>query len=104
LRTLILGGYGFFGRRIASVLARDAGIQLIVAGRSKERAVTLATELEQHAAQPVAAVRIDVDDPGFAEQLAALEPALVIHTSGPFQGQDHGVARACISAGAACWS
>ena len=100
LRTLIIGGYGFFGGRIASVLARDAGIQLIVAGRSRERAVTLAAELNQQAAQRVAALAIDVDAPGFADDLAALEAGLVIHTSGPFQGQDHRVALACITAGA----
>lgn len=100
LRTLILGGYGFFGGRIARVLVRDASLQLIVAGRSKERASTLATELQQHSAQPVAATAIDVGDPGFCEKLAVLRPGLVIHTSGPFQGQDHRVAQACISAGA----
>ena len=100
LRTLILGGYGFFGARIARVLVRDAGLQVIVAGRSKERASTLATELQQDAAQPVAATAIDVGDPDFSARLAALGPGLVIHASGPFQGQDHRVALACIAAGA----
>jgi hypothetical protein len=100
LRTLLLGGYGFFGGRIAGVLAGDPNLQLIVAGRSKERASTCAAELQPHAARPVAATAIDVGDPDFAAKLAALEPGLVIHTGGPFQGQDHRVALACVSAGA----
>jgi saccharopine dehydrogenase-like protein len=100
LRTLILGGYGFFGGRIARVLAREAGLQLIVAGRSKERASAYAAELQQHAAQPVAATAVDVGDPGFSHELACLRPDLVIHTSGPFQEQDYRVALACIAAGA----
>ena len=100
LRTLILGGYGFFGGRITSVLARDANLQLIVAGRSKERAATFATELQQRAAQPVTAAAIDADDAGLSDKLAALGVGLVIHAAGPFQGRDHRVARACIAAGA----
>ena len=37
-RVLIIGGYGNFGRFISSMLAREADIQVIIAGRSKSRA------------------------------------------------------------------
>ena len=100
LRTLIFGGYGFFGGRIARVLARDTNLQVIVAGRSQERAGAFAGELQAQAAHPVAAAQIDIDDAGLADKIATLGAQLVIHTSGPFQGQDHHVAQACILAGA----
>src|SRR5207244_956949 len=38
--------------------------------------------------------------PDFRAKLHALRPNLVIHTSGPFQGQDYHVASAAIDAGA----
>ena len=38
LRALIVGGYGTFGRRIVGLLAGDARLTLIVAGRSRRRA------------------------------------------------------------------
>jgi len=100
LRTLIIGGYGFFGGRIARALARDTTLQVIVAGRSQERAGAFAGELRAHAAHPVMAAPIDIDDAGLADRIATLGAQLVIHTSGPFQGQDHHVAQACILAGA----
>ncbi len=37
--------------------------------------------------------------PGLAERLRGAAPDLVIHTCGPFQGQDYRVAEACIDAG-----
>jgi hypothetical protein len=100
LRTLILGGYGFFGGRIARALARDTHLQVIVAGRSRERAGSFAAELQAHAAHPVVAAQIDIDDAALGDKIATPGAQLVIHTSGPFQGQDHRVAQACILAGA----
>lgn len=46
------------------------------------------------------AAALDYDSAGFSDALLSLKPDLVIHTSGPFQGQDYRVARACIDAGA----
>jgi hypothetical protein len=37
-RVLILGGYGNFGGRLARLLADDARLTLLIAGRSHERA------------------------------------------------------------------
>ncbi len=44
-RVLIIGGYGNFGSFITKSLARDQNIQLIIAGRSIEKANALAAEL-----------------------------------------------------------
>jgi NAD(P)-dependent dehydrogenase (short-subunit alcohol dehydrogenase family) len=96
MRVLIVGGYGNFGSYIAKSLADDAGIQLLIAGRSIQKASRFIANLKtRHAAQPHA---IDIDgDIGAA--LARIDPHLVIHTTGPFQTQDHRVARACIDQG-----
>ncbi|WP_271410325.1 saccharopine dehydrogenase family protein [Pseudomonas sp. Q1-7] len=104
-RVLILGGYGNFGKRIAENLGKaHPGLELVIAGRSLGRAARLCAELAPSGAartrfQPA---RLDIASPDFATQLAALAPTVVIHTSGPFQGQDYRVPRACIRAGAHC--
>ena len=100
LRTLILGGYGFFGSRIARALAAAPELQLIIAGPSSERAESFSRELHRVAAHAVSAAPMDMHDASLADRIAALGARLVIHTSGPFQAQDHRVARACIVAGA----
>ncbi|WP_044871202.1 saccharopine dehydrogenase NADP-binding domain-containing protein [Pseudomonas sp. LFM046] len=104
-RVLILGGYGNFGKRIAENLGRaHPGLELVIAGRSLQRAKKLCTELAEHGAPGTRfeAARLDIDSPAFPAELAALAPTIVIHTSGPFQGQDYRVPRACIQAGAHC--
>jgi len=90
---LILGGYGNFGKRIARALSRH-GLPLVIAGRDLAKAGALCRELP--GARPL---RLDIHD-GLAGALAAERPSVVIHTSGPFQGSDYGVARACMAAGA----
>ncbi len=45
MKTLILGGYGNFGARIARALARHDGIELLIAGRDAARAAALAASL-----------------------------------------------------------
>lgn len=90
--VLILGGYGNFGKRIATALGRH-GVPLIIAGRSLARAEALARELPNARA---AAIDIHQD---FALALRREQPSVVVHTCGPFQGADYGVARACIAAG-----
>lgn len=94
---LVLGGYGFFGARICAALAADPAIRLIVAGRDIAQASALASQLGLGIEQAQA---IDATAPGLAARLAALQVGTVIHTAGPFQGQDYAVARAAIDAGA----
>ncbi|RYI78797.1 MAG: hypothetical protein EON47_24480, partial [Acetobacteraceae bacterium] len=94
-RVLVLGGYGFFGRRVLQRLSLQAGLEIVVAGRSLQKAQALVDGLP--AAQ---AMKLDVGSEDFDAQLKALAPAVVVHTCGPFQGQAYRVAEACIAAGA----
>ncbi len=96
LTTLVLGGYGNFGARICRALAGDPHIQLLVGGRNAEHATRFASTLGNHAV----GVAIDMHSAGFVQNLRALGVGLVIHTAGPFQGQDYAVARAVAAAGA----
>lgn len=96
-RILILGGYGTFGAQIARELARDGAIELVIGGRDESRARAFVSQLGSEARHR--AIAIDTESDDFRGQLASAAPHLVIHTSGPFQGQDYGVAEACISMG-----
>ncbi len=95
-RVLIIGGYGNFGSYIARSLTGDADIRLLIGGRSAEKARTFAASLDAFHSAEGHALDIDGD---LAEALARIAPDIVIHTTGPFQTQDHRVARACIAAG-----
>jgi saccharopine dehydrogenase-like NADP-dependent oxidoreductase len=95
--TLVLGGYGFFGTRICRALATDQSIRLLIGGRDARQARALAHALGLAAEQALA---IDANAPDLAQRLLALGVSTVIHTAGPFQGQDYRVARAAIDAGA----
>lgn len=92
-RVLIIGGYGNFGSFIARRLSRDPTLQIVIAGRSVEKAERLASTLDY-----ATAVRLDVTD-DLVPTLRRIAPDAVIHTSGPFQTQGYGVAEACIEAG-----
>lgn len=95
MKLLLLGGYGNFGARIARALAGEPGIELVLAGRDAARAERLARELG------VAWQRVDAgDDAELARALRAGGFGLVVHTAGPFQGQDWRVAAAAAEAGA----
>jgi saccharopine dehydrogenase-like NADP-dependent oxidoreductase len=95
-RVLIIGGYGNFGSYIARTLAADSNTRLLIGGRSVEKARTFAASLDAfHSAESHA---LDIDgDPAVA--LARIAPDIVVHTAGPFQRQDHRIARACIARG-----
>ena len=97
-RVLVLGGYGHFGARIARALALDEAIEVIVAGRSATRRGAAAFAGLPQAAR-LAYVDLDTGAPDFPARLAAQQADLVIHTAGPFQGQDLSVAQACLLAG-----
>lgn len=93
MRVLIIGGYGVFGSRLARLLAADARLQVIVAGRSLAKAQALG----------VGEAAVVDRDGDLATVFGALTPDLVIDASGPFQayGDDpYRVARAALAAGA----
>jgi hypothetical protein len=91
-RVLLLGGYGNFGTFIARRLCREPALTVIVAGRSAQKASALAGQLNAE----WAAFDIFADLDGHLKKLA---PDILIHTSGPFQGQGYEVAEACIRNG-----
>jgi len=83
LRVLILGGYGTFGGRLARLLADDARLTLIIAGRSLKHAEAFCAALAARAALVPAVF----DREGCLDaQLSELAPDIVIDASGPFQG------------------
>lgn len=96
-RVLIIGGYGNFGGYIARALAADPNITLLIGGRSQAKGEAFAASLQ--AVNPASGCVLDIKE-DIESRLRALEPDVVIHTTGPFQTQDHRVARASIAAGA----
>lgn len=96
MKTLVLGGYGNFGARIGRALAQDVGIDLIVGGRDLDRATAFAQSLGGAAR----GLRIDVQSADLARAIRDAGAELVIHTAGPFQGQDYRVPHAAAAAGA----
>ncbi len=77
MKVLVLGGSGHFGGRICRRLARVPDIEVVAPSHST----------------------LDIKSSSLAASLGKLAPDVVLHTAGPFQGQDYAVARACIDAG-----
>jgi hypothetical protein len=93
---VVLGGYGNFGRRVVAALAADRSCRVIVAGRDLQKASAVADEV----GSPAEAAALDGLAANFSAELRRFGASVVVHTAGPFQGQDYAVARACIEAGA----
>ncbi len=91
MRVVVLGASGNFGARICRAVEGTAGIELLRAGRHIPEGWT-------HGGIPHA--QLDITAPGFADALSGVQPGLVIHCVGPFQGQDYRVVRATLAAGA----
>jgi short subunit dehydrogenase-like uncharacterized protein len=99
-RILILGATGHFGGRICRRLLGEPNTDLIVSGRNHSTAETFATALRHSVPESnVIAAALDQSAPQFAADLAALRPDIVVHTAGPYQGQDYRVAEACMKLG-----
>jgi len=92
---VVLGGYGNFGSRIAAALAREPDTRVLIAGLDLVKATALAREIGGQ----TEACLLDHHREDFAAELKALGAIVLIHTAGPFQGQDYKVASACIEAG-----
>ena len=97
-RIVVLGGYGAFGARAVERLAREADLDVVIAGRSADRAAAAATELRETAVARIDCARIDATT-ATPDELRAVAAGIVINASGPFQSQDYTLARACIEAG-----
>jgi hypothetical protein len=97
LRVLIVGGYGVFGGRLVELLEDEAQLELIVTGRSLERATAYCSR-RASAAKLVPAI-FDRDG-NLTQQLGALQPDILVDASGPFQGYGEGrykVIEACLA-------
>ncbi len=99
MKILILGGYGTFGGRLATLLAGEERLTLLIAGRSQAKAAAFCQGLAARAR----AIPLAFDRDGAVEtQLRAAAPNLVVDASGPFQayGDDpYRVVKACIALG-----
>jgi hypothetical protein len=98
-KILIVGGYGAFGRRAAERLGREADLEIIIAGRSLDKAAAAVAGLQSVARAKLSAAVFDAVAPD-AAALAALAPAVVINASGPFQRQNYALATAAAEIGA----
>jgi len=97
---LVLGATGHFGGRICRRLVGEPNTRLVVTSRSLPRARSLAEELQGiNAAYEVSPSAIDQFSDNFQQELLNLNPDIVLHTAGPYQGQSYRVANACIAAG-----
>jgi len=98
-RIIIIGGYGAFGSLIARRLARHSDIDLTIAGRNQAKAEAFAGNL-----RGLTTTRANVTDTRLnattctASKIQALNPAVIINASGPFQTQDYTLAKAAIEA------
>jgi hypothetical protein len=99
LTVLIIGGYGAFGHRLVRLLADDARLKIIVAGRSLEKARAACRIAGKAQLVPMAFDR----DGNVTAQLQRIRPGLVIDAAGPYQlyGDDpYRVVEGALEAGA----
>jgi hypothetical protein len=97
-RILVIGGYGFFGRRLVERLCLQPGLHVIVAGRSAAQAAALVAQWAPGARATLDSVALDALSDDLPASLDRLAVRVVIHAGGPFQGQDYRVALACTAA------
>jgi len=99
-RIVVIGGTGHFGGRFCRRIVGEKHTELVLTSRSDAGAQSLVDELRKlHPSAAVSAARLDLSSPGFSDDLKSLRPDIVVHTAGPYQGQDYRVAKACIEAG-----
>ena len=101
-RVLVIGGSGFFGRRLVERLARQPGLDIVIAGRNVTAASSLAERFPEVSGPKasLSVIALDARDIDLAQRLAALSPRVIVNATGPFQGQDYRIAQASVAAGA----
>jgi short subunit dehydrogenase-like uncharacterized protein len=97
-RILVVGGYGAFGARVAERLAREPALEIVVAGRSDDKARAHAETLAHTARARVTHAVLDAAAAN-PEALRALSADILINASGPFQHCVYALPRACVAAG-----
>lgn len=94
-KILIIGGYGVFGGKLARRLAKDARLDVIVAGRSLKTAKAFVENMSARAAL------VDLESPKLIDDILALSPEIIVDASGPYQLQKgYSTAKAALDVGA----
>ena len=70
MRILLIGGYGNFGKRLASSLLAHHDHDLIIAGRSREKADAFAQSCNRKYKKVVETVELDIQSDNLAEIIA----------------------------------
>lgn len=104
MKILVIGGYGNFGNRLVRSLLAHYQHEIVIAGRSFEKAEKEASILAAKFARNVEPLRIDVDSVGLNSVILNQKPDVVINASGPFkyslknEDKNYLVAKACLVA------
>jgi len=101
MKILLIGGYGNFGKRLAHSLLTYHDYEIVIAGRSAQKAASFANSLGAASGKSVTSLAVDVIDSDIVGILNKIRPDIVVNASGPFRAQARAyrVARACIDAG-----
>jgi hypothetical protein len=91
-RIVLVGGAGAFGSRLAQTLIGSVAAEIVIAGRSLDRATTAARRLGAHGA--LALDRLS------CAQGALAGATIVVDAAGPFQGASFDFARRVLASGA----
>ncbi len=97
-RVLLIGATGAFGSRLAAMLARLDGIELILAARKIEPLDRIKDDLNAHGA--TACVTTLIFDKTHPSAISSIAPWAVIDAAGPFQGSHYTIPLAAINCGA----
>jgi hypothetical protein len=97
-RIVLIGATGTFGSRLAIMLAKIPGTELVLAARREGALEALRGSLEQKGT--AARVVTQLFDRSRPEKLAELSPWLVVDAAGPFQDSDYSFALAAVRQGA----
>lgn len=98
--VLIIGAYGFFGRRLCALLARNPALRIVIAGRRQRAAEIYADELRvQYPQAAISSIVTDTEPAHLTAAIVETGAAIVVNLSGPFQHQNYTVAQTCIQQG-----
>lgn len=100
--VLIVGGGGAFGMRAAELLARIDHCDVFIGGRDVARCEAAASAIAARSmgTRPRLITAVEIDATAVtAQALSTLGSPIVLNASGPYQGTQPALARACINAG-----
>lgn len=104
MKILVIGGYGFFGRRLVTSLLTHHPHEIVIAGRSLYKARQFCNTVDPHRRHRLTCIQLNTVTDDLSLRFAQLQVDIVVNASGPFQlqrGNKHHyrVAKASIAAG-----